>query len=132
MAGNICPLTLGYGMSAITVHAGDFSKGKGSISSNIISLAWAPGDGFTGKTVALDGNLESISMASEEEVKRTGGTLGWGAAGAVLLGPVGLLAGLLLGGKSKNVTFVAVFKDGKKMLATTDTKSFTKMQALVF
>lgn len=53
-------------------------------------------------------------------------------AGAALLGPVGLLAGLLLGGKGTDVTFIAQFKDGRKMLATTDAKAFTKLQALVF
>lgn len=53
--------------------------------------------------------------------------------GALALGPAGLLAGLLLGGeKSKDVTFVAKFKDGRKFLGTTDNKTFTKLQAAVF
>jgi len=43
-----------------------------------------------------------------------------------------MLAGLLLGGKGKEITFVAVLKDGKKMLATADSKTFTKLQALAF
>lgn len=120
-------------MASITIHAGDFTKGKASIGFNVISFPWAPGDGFSlGKTLVLDGALESVTLASEDAVKRAGGTIGWGVAGAVLLGPVGLLAGLLMGGKSKDVTFIAQFKDGKKMLATTDSKSFTKLQALVF
>jgi hypothetical protein len=119
-------------MGAITIHAGDFPPGKGSTNGGIISMEWAPGDRWTGKSITLIGNLESIAATSEEEVKKVGGTLGWGIAGATLLGPVGLLAGLLLGGKGKDVTFIAHFKDGKKMLATADLKSFTKMQALVF
>jgi len=43
-----------------------------------------------------------------------------------------MLAGLLLGGKGKDVTFILQLKDGKKMLATTDAKTFTKIQALAF
>jgi len=30
------------------------------------------------------------------------------------------------------VTFIAKFKDGRKLLATTDSKTFTKLRALVF
>lgn len=76
--------------------------------------------------------LAEVELASEEAVKRLGGTVGWGAVGALALGPVGLLAGLLLGGNKKDVKFVAKFKDGRKMLATTDSKAFTQMKAAVF
>lgn len=55
-----------------------------------------------------------------------------GVAGAALLGPIGLLAGLLLGGKGKDVTFILKLKDGRKMLATTDSKTFTKIAAMAF
>lgn len=119
-------------MSTIEIHAGDFPKGKASMSFGAIAFPWQAGDGLTGKSFVLKGNLMSVEVASEESVKRIGGTVGWGIAGATLLGPVGMLAGLLLGGKGKDVTFVATFKDGKKMLATTDAKTFTKLQAIVF
>ncbi|MGK5020766.1 hypothetical protein [Janthinobacterium sp. LB2P10] len=121
-------------MAKIIIHAGDFTLGEGDVRLPLLFLKWQMGDGFSGvgKSIPLTGSLESITVASEDEVKRVGGALGWGAAGAALLGPVGLLAGLLLGGKGKDVTFIAHFKDGKKMLATTDSKTFTGMQALVF
>ena len=77
-------------------------------------------------------DVEEVSIATEENVKRVGGTVGWGLAGAAILGPVGLLAGLLLGGKGKDVTFIIKFKDGRKMLATTDSKTFTKLAAMAF
>ena len=83
------------------------------------------------ETIPLS-KLESVEVASEESVKRIGGTVGWSIVGTVMLGPVGLLAGLLLGGRGKDVTFVARFKDGRKLLATTDSKTFTKMKAAVF
>ena len=69
-------------------------------------------------------DVEELTEATEENVKRIGGTVGWGAAGAVLLGPVDLLAGLLLGGRDKEVTFVCKFKDGKKFVGTTDVKTW--------
>lgn len=124
-------------MANLQIHAGDFTKGKGTIIVNslgfTITPAWAAGDGFLGKTHTFAKfDIKEISVATEESVKRVGGTLGWGAAGAVLLGPVGLLAGLLLGGKGKDVTFILQFTSGKKMLATTDSKTYTKLAALVF
>lgn len=114
-------------MAKIKVHAGDFGKGEGQFSFGNFSLP--KGMWFEG---VPGSQLAEIEVASEDSVKRVGGTVGWGAAGLVVLGPVGLLAGLLLGGKGKDVTFVAKFKDGRKLLATTDSKSFIKMKALVF
>jgi len=47
--------------------------------------------------------------------------------GALALGPVGLLAGVILGGNKKEVTFVARLKDGRKFLATVDSKTYAKI-----
>ncbi|WP_433664134.1 hypothetical protein ACQPW1_19600 [Nocardia sp. CA-128927] len=55
-----------------------------------------------------------------------------GAVGAVTLGPVGALAGALLGGKGKDVTFILTHEDGRKMLATNTSKQYTKLQAILF
>lgn len=118
-------------MAKIKILAGDFPKCTADIGSNLISFPWAPGDGFSGKRISLS-ELEEADIATEESIKRVGGTVGWGAAGAVLLGPVGLLAGLLLGGKKTEITFVAKFKDGRKMLATTDSKSYKAIMAGAF
>jgi hypothetical protein len=118
-------------MAKITIHAGDFPKGAASMRFGQISLPWTPGDGFTGKIIAL-AELEEIDVASEENVKRIGGTIGWGVAGALVLGPVGILAGLLLGGKKTEVTFVAKFKGDRKMFGSTDSKTYKTMMATVF
>lgn len=122
-------------MAKIKVHAGDWLKGEGSVSPlmNTISLPnrTDPWLGLQCEHISLD-NLSEVESATEESVKRLGGTIGWGLVGGALLGPVGLLAGLLAGGRAKDVTFVARFKDGRKVLATTDSKSFTKLKAAVF
>lgn len=115
-------------MAKITIHAGSWPKGSGQFSFGSFAL---PNSGFGFEGIPTS-SLASVEVATEETVKRVGGTVGWGAAGAVLLGPVGLLAGLLMGGRGKDVTFIAQFKDGRKMLATTDAKTYTKIQAAVF
>lgn len=122
----------GIDMAGFKVHAGDFGKGEARCSFGQITFAWKPGDGFSfGETVAAK-EIIQIDVATEDSVKKIGGTIGWGAAGAVILGPVGLLAGLLLGGRKTEVTFVAEFKDGRKMLATADSKTYTSILASSF
>lgn len=118
-------------MGQIKIHAGDFQEGEGSsFSFGSFSLR-KPGAWFSAEVVP-SAEVEEVAIATEDSVKRLGGTLGWGAAGAIVLGPVGLLAGLLLGGRGKEVTFVVRFKDGRKFLGTTDAKTFTKIQASTF
>ena len=117
-------------MATIKVLAGDFIEGTGQLSWGSLILKTKEHN-FLGETISLT-ELDTVDIATEENVKKIGGTVGWGVAGAVILGPVGLLAGLLLGGKNKEVTFVAKFKDGRKLMATADSKTFTKLQAAVF
>lgn len=118
-------------MGKMIVHAGDWGKCTGHFSySNAFGTFTFTGgkisDGKTGHDIA------SVDKATEETVKRVGGTLGWGIAGAALLGPVGLLAGLIGGGRGTDVTFVVRFKDDKKILATSDAKTFTQITAASF
>ncbi len=74
-------------------------------------------------------HLQTFEIATEENVKRAAGTAGWAAIGLVALGPIGLLAGLILGGKGKDVTFIAEFRDGRKLLATVDSRTYTEILA---
>jgi hypothetical protein len=117
-------------MSKITVHAGDFYKVDGYYALGNISLRNKK-HCIMGESISIK-QIARVEIASEESVKSVGGALGWGTAGALALGPAGLLAGLILGGKNKTVTFVAQFKDGRKLMATTDPQTFTKLQAAAF
>jgi hypothetical protein len=116
-------------MGKVTVHAGDWGECSASFSSSgsfgFFTFPHGNKAGDIGKT---GHDIASVEKANEESVKRIGGTVGWGAVGGVLLGPVGLLAG----GRGTDVTFVAHFKDGSKLLATTDAKTYTAIQAASF
>ena len=50
-------------------------------------------------------------------------------AGSLVLGPVGLVAGLVGGSKNQLVKFVAKFHDGRAIEATTDAATFRKLQS---
>ena len=117
-------------MAKVKVLAGDFLEGDGqySFGSLVLKTEKHP---WAGEAIPST-QLDTVDIATEESVKKIGGTVGWGIAGAAILGPVGLLAGLLLGGKKKEVVFVAKFKDGRKLMASTDSKTFTKLQTAVF
>lgn len=117
-------------MAKIKIHAGDFLEGDSFFNSGILQLRTAE-HSFIGEKIFLN-SLESVEVASEESMKKMAGTIGWGAVGAIAFGPIGLLAGVLAGGRKKEVTFAAKFKDGRKMLATTDSGTFIKLQAAVF
>lgn len=118
-------------MSKIKIHAGDFPRGKASFAFSSITFPWKAGDGFGGESVSLS-ELAEVDQASEASVKRIGGTVGWGVVGAAVLGPLGMLAGLVAGGKGQDITFVAKLKDSRKFLATADSKTFNKLKAAVF
>lgn len=120
----------GLDVASIKVLAGDWGKGSGQFMLN--SFALPKPEGFLAFETVPMSEMQTMEIATEESVKRAGGTIGWGAVGAAALGPVGLLAGLLLGGRGKDVVFVARLKDGRKFLARTDSKTFAKIQAAAF
>ena len=121
-----------FGIGTVEVHAGDFTKGKDSAFGNGLFLMKVSVKLFAPLEKIPIENVEEIDVATEERVKKLGGTVGWGITGAVLLGPVGLLAGLLLGGRKNMVTFVCKFKDGRKFLGTTNSKTWTAIMAARF
>lgn len=112
------------------VLAGDIVKGGGHQFSSSTFMLYVPGK-ILRESIDIS-QVETLEVASEENVKKLGGTVGWGVAGAALLGPVGLLAGLLGGGRGKDVTFVCKFMDGRKLLGVAPSKVYTKMQAALF
>jgi hypothetical protein len=127
-------------MAKFVIHAGDMNKGEGMVRTIPKPLLSKKPYGrqfilpnSKGKLGIMHKNEDllwphdfaEIEIASEEAVIRMGGTIGWGAAGAALLGPVGLLAGLLLGGKKDEVTFVAKLNDGRKLMGVMEKKDYS-------
>ena len=109
-------------MAEFKIEGGDFPKGKAQYSFGAFTIKTKKKrETFPAK------KLEALEIATEEGAVRLGGAAGWGTAGALLLGPAGLLAGLVLGGRGKKVTFIAVFKGGKKFIGTAPQKTFNKM-----
>jgi len=116
-------------MSKIKVLAGDFT-GDGSYAKGRITLR--PKDAPTpAHRMKVTDFFESIEIAAQHDHVKVGGAVGWGAAGAILAGPAGLLAGAFLGGRGRQVVFVAVLKDGRRFLGQTDSKTYTALKSNV-
>jgi hypothetical protein len=58
----------------------------------------------------------SCSVVSENNKASILGKAGWGTVGAVALGPIGLLAGVLAGGNKKEIALAIEFNDGSKVM----------------
>ena len=117
-------------MVQIKIHAGDFLTGYSTYVAGGFRLKTQE-HRVRGEFIALD-EVESFEVKAEEVVQKVGDVLGLAAIGSLLLGPIGLLTGLLMGGKNKEVIFSVKFKDGRRFLATADSQTFTKMRAEMF
>ncbi|WP_414461826.1 hypothetical protein [Hyphomicrobium sp. DY-1] len=60
------------------------------------------------------------------------GKVGWGAAGALALGPIGLLIGAVGGGRRQARVLSIVFDDGRKALVKGNAKDAEKITAATY
>lgn len=116
-------------LGRITILAGDFQHDKSSQYTREKFYMKTKGKFFREKIPPSQ--IETLEQANEENVVSVGGAAGWGIAGSLLLGPAGLLAGLVLGGKGQNITFICKFKDGRKFLGTASAKTYNKIQKYI-
>ena len=117
-------------MGKIKVLAGDFT-GDGRYADGRITLRPREQPSPAHRMVVRD-FFASVDVAAQHNVVKVGAAVGWGAAGALVAGPLGLLAGAVLGGRGRDVVFVAVLKDGRRFLAQTDSKTYTQLRADLF
>ena len=122
-------------MAKIIVYAGDFLTGGAKYSSGTFTLRTTAESVF-GETIPVS-ELEIIDDASEENVKIIGGGVEWVRRDLyrnmrVCYVPFWLQlyrsAKTLLNSKIEESPFVARFKDGRKLLAATDKKTFTELK----
>ncbi len=87
--------------------------------------------GLGNKTyVSLAGNIASIQPITEDNKKSIIGKAGWGVAGALALGGVGALAGVLAGGNKKEMLIAMEMKSGEKIVADVNSDTFKMLYGL--
>lgn len=109
-------------MAKIIVLAGDFPQCDGEYCLGTITLK-TPLEPRMGKRFLVSEFID-LSVEDTGPTKNIKSAIGLGIAGAMLLGPVGAIAGYLLAGHSTEVTFMATLKGGQTLLAATDSDTF--------
>lgn len=111
------------------VISGDFPEGA-QMSLNFLGdvfLSWGFVHNFN-----LRGQVERVELVTEENKKKLLSAAGWGLVGGVLAGPLGLIPGLVFGGRTKEICFACYLKDGRKFLAVSDNSIYQKIYSYVF
>lgn len=76
--------------------------------------------------------IESVELVTEENKKRISSAIGWGTAGGLLFGPLGGVAGLVFGGRTKEVCYALYLTNGRNYLITSDVQTFQRIKAMSF
>lgn len=109
-------------MAKIIVLAGDFPQGNGEYHLGTITLK-TPLKPRLGKNFLVS-EFKDLTVENVNSNKNMKSAIGLGIAGALLLGPVGAVAGFLLADNDTEVTFMVTLKGGQKLLAATDDETY--------
>jgi hypothetical protein len=111
-----------FSNTTVKILGGDLQAGEWQFATGTL---WGAFD-----QVSLAGELQKVSLQTEESVKKLPEMAAWGLAGSLVLGPLGLVAGALMGGNKKEVCALCELKDGRKFLATMDSKVYQEILAM--
>ncbi len=111
----------------ITVIGGDIPAGDWDFNGGMISADATMGHS---DVISLMGEIKKLAVQTQDSVKDLEKTAWCTAAGAVLFGPLGAVAGYFAGGNRKEVLILCELKDGKKFLATMDQRIYQQMLGL--
>lgn len=103
----------------IDVIAGNFNRGRGSMLLENTHLSMnSPTRWLINEKIKLDHIVLARPLESHETGAGLAATLGLGAAGYVLLGPLGVIGGILLGNRrQQEVLGVIKLLDGRTIVA---------------
>ena len=114
-------------MADIYVLGGDFPKATGAYGLGSLRIK-------TSKLqllgVEVSGLLVSVEVLSARSRKSVMDAIGLGAVVSLAFGNVGAMAGLILGGNKKEVSFVSTLADGRRFVARAKPKVVDKLAAL--
>ncbi len=111
----------------VKILAGDFYAGDWDFNGGMMTPDVSSG---RADCIALMGEIDSITIQTQESVKDLAKTLGLTVAGGVFFGPLGAIAGYFAGGDRKQVCVLVKLKEGKQFLAAMDQRIYQQMLAL--
>lgn len=117
-------------MASIEILGGSFPAKKYSFMNNMLIIPHL--DGEFSREEIHETNIESVEVMDEQNKNSILKKAGAGVVGGVLLGGVGLAAGLLAAGSGKEVVFLCTLKDGRHFLAKTNGKIYQHFMTAAF
>lgn len=119
-------------MSHFKVIGGDLPTQTTFTSFLGINMLSIPREGtfFKSDDYDLKDKIIKCEHVTEENKNKVLAKAGWATLGAVALGPFGLLAGLLMGGKTKNIVVAIKLLDGREFLAECDMETYKKLYSI--
>lgn len=104
----------------LTVIGGDYGENTGAV----LNTTWGGkltdlviADGFFTSHKIPAAHIESVDIVTDENKASLLGAIGGGAVGTLIAGPIGLLAGAVLGGRKSATTMLIQVRGGKQILA---------------
>ncbi len=116
-------------MSRFEILSGDFLSGKGTFQAGVFQIETDlfPWPGLALPTTAFRG----ISAVSEESSSDTTSALTLGLAGAMVLGPLGAVAGFALSSQKQEVTFMVELHDGRTLLGLASIDDYQRLEQAI-
>ena len=119
-----------------TYLKGDFKKNEVFVNTTfgggIADMMLHVGGIFNGRKIVLAKELLGTKLLTEETAKTFLRTAGWGLLGGALLGPAGLLAGVLTKGTKKSNFVACELKTGEKFVMELSDKEYGKILDKVY
>jgi hypothetical protein len=116
-------------MVKIKILAGDFLDGYAAYEPGLITIETVvyPWPGLKISTQ----EIRDVALVSENSRRSVSSSVSLGLAGAMVLGPIGAVAGLMLAGEEEEVTFSLALRDGRSMLCAADGRTFRNIESAI-
>jgi hypothetical protein len=108
---------------------GDFQQGT-TTEDSVGKLYILDGGRSENKLEITKESLKDIEQLTEENRQKWLAKAGWGLAGALAFGPIGVAAGLFLGGKGKKYSVVCTLSDDRSFMAEVSDDIYKKLVAM--
>lgn len=110
------------------VVSGDFSTVSPLSSFTGRQFRLLPSNGWNPEVFDVS-EAVTLELLTEQNVKKLGSSLGMAALGGLTFGPAGAIVGSIVGGNRHEVSFLAVFRDGRVVVAKCDPATWGRIQS---
>ncbi|MFJ2692092.1 hypothetical protein [Pseudomonas sp. NPDC087336] len=116
-------------MAKIKILAGDFLEGCAVLEPGFITIETAVYP-WPGLKIATSEILDA-TVVSETSYRDVSSAVGLGLAGALALGPIGAVAGVILAEDEIELTFSMLLRDGRSLLCAAQKRTYRDIEAAI-